>query len=41
VAGDVDSAPAFNGAVVKVIDAGLDVVSLFASYGSDVEMNVG
>lgn len=41
VAGDVDFASAFNGAVVKVIAAGLDVVPVVASYGSDAEMNVG
>lgn len=41
VAGDVDFASAFNGAVVKVIAAGLDVVPVVASYGSDEEMNVG
>lgn len=41
VAGDVDFASAFNGAVVKVIAAGLDVVPVVASYGSDQDMNVG
>ena len=41
VAGDVDFAGAFNGAVVKVIAAGLDVVPVVASYGSDAEQNVG
>ncbi len=41
VAGDVDFASAFNGAVVKVIAAGLNVVPVVASYGSDAEMNVG
>ncbi len=41
VAGDVDFASAFNGAVVKVIAAGLDVVPVVASYGSDAEQNVG
>ncbi|OAL77466.1 ABC transporter substrate-binding protein [Acinetobacter terrae] len=41
VAGDVDFASAFNGAVVKVIAAGLDVVPVIASYGSDEDMNVG
>ena len=41
VAGDVDFASAFNGAMVKVIAAGLDVVPVVASYGSDEEMNVG
>src|SRR5690606_24463126 len=41
VSGDVDFASAFNGAVVKVIAAGLDVVPVVASYGSDEEMNVG
>ncbi len=41
VSGDVDFASAFNGAVVKVIAAGLDVVPVVASYGSDTEMNVG
>lgn len=41
VSGDVDFASAFNGAVVKVIAAGLDVVPVVASYGSDEEMNAG
>ena len=41
VSGDVDFASAFNGAVVKVIAAGLDVVPVVASYGSDEDMNVG
>lgn len=41
VAGDVDFASAFNGAVVKVIAAGLDVVPVVASYGSDEQQNVG
>ncbi|OTG75897.1 ABC transporter substrate-binding protein [Acinetobacter terrae] len=41
VSGDVDFASAFNGAVVKVIAAGLDVVPVIASYGSDEDMNVG
>lgn len=41
VSGDVDFASAFNGAVVKVIAAGLDVVPIVASYGSDEDMNVG
>lgn len=41
VAGDVDFAGAFNGAVVKVAAAGLDVVPVVASYGSDAEQNVG
>lgn len=41
VSGDVDFASAFNGAVVKVIAAGLDVVPVVASYGSDAEMNAG
>lgn len=41
VSGDVDFASAFNGAVVKVIAAGLNVVPVIASYGSDEDMNVG
>ncbi|MDQ9011479.1 ABC transporter substrate-binding protein [Acinetobacter gerneri] len=41
VAGDVDFAGAFNGAVVKVVAAGLDVVPIVASYGSDADQNVG
>src|SRR5690606_17979478 len=41
VSGDVDFASAFNGAVVKVIAAGLDVVPVVASYGSDEQQNVG
>ena len=41
VAGDVDFAGAFNGAVVKVVAAGLDVVPVIASYGSDYKQSVG
>ena len=41
VAGDVDIASAFNGAVVKVIAADLDIVPVVASYGSNQEQNVG
>lgn len=41
VAGDVDFASAFNGAVVKVIAAGLDVVPVVASYGSDQKQSAG
>ena len=41
VAGDVDFAAAFNGAVVKVIAAGLDVVPVVASYGSDYKQSAG
>lgn len=41
VAGDVDFAGAFNGAVVKVIAAGLDVVPVVASYGSDEQQSAG
>ena len=41
VSGDVDFASAFNGAVVKVIAAGIDIVPVVASYGSDEEMNAG
>lgn len=41
VSGDVDFASAFNGAVVKVIAAGIDIVPVVASYGSDEDMNVG
>lgn len=41
VAGDVDFAGAFNGAVVKVIAAGLEVVPVVASYGSDTKQSAG
>lgn len=41
VAGDVDFASAFNGAVVKVIAAGLEVVPVIASYGSDQKQSAG
>lgn len=41
VAGDVDFASAFNGAVVKVVAAGLDVVPVVASYGSNQAQSVG
>lgn len=41
VAGDVDFASAFNGAVVKVIAAGLEVVPVVASYGSDYKQSAG
>jgi len=41
VAGDVDFASAFNGAVVKVIAAGLDVVPVVASYGCDHKQSAG
>lgn len=41
VAGDVDFASAFNGAVVKVVAAGLNVVPVVASYGSDLKQSAG
>ena len=41
VAGDVDFAGSFNGAVVKVIAAGLEVVPVVASYGSDTKQSAG
>ena len=41
VAGDVDIAGAFNGAVVKVIAADLDVVPVVSSYGSNELQNAG
>lgn len=41
VAGDVDFASAFNGAVVKVMAAGLDVVPVVASYGCDYKQSAG
>lgn len=41
VAGDVDIASAFNGAVVKVLAANLDIVPVVSSYGSNAEQNAG
>ena len=41
VAGDVDFASAFNGAVVKVIAAGLEIVPVVASYGCDHKQSAG
>lgn len=41
VSGDVDFASSFNGAILKVIAAGIDIVPLVASYGSDTEINAG
>lgn len=41
VAGDVDIASAFNGAVVKVIAADLAIVPVVSSYGSNQMQNVG
>jgi ABC-type nitrate/sulfonate/bicarbonate transport system substrate-binding protein len=37
VTGDVDVASAFNGSIIKLEAAGKDLVSLVASYGSDLE----
>ena len=37
VTGDVDVASAFNGAILKLAALGKDLVSLVASYGSDLE----
>lgn len=41
VAGDVDIASAFNGAVVKVVAANLEVVPVISSYGSNQAQSAG
>lgn len=39
--GDVDVATAFDGAIIKLIAAGVKIKGVVGSYGSDEKMNVG